>query len=156
MPRPPAPPPLLPIGRLAETTGVKVPTIRYYEEIGLLPPPPRSQGNRRLYPAAAAERLSFVRHARELGFDIDAIRQLLTLADQPDSSCAAADSIARRHLADIESKIARLTALGDEVRAMIHDCAQDRIRQCRVIQVLADHGQCHGEHPHGSTQINEN
>lgn len=136
----------LPIGQLADRTGVKIPTIRYYEEIGLLPPPPRSHGNRRLYPEPAVARLRFIRHARDLGFDIEAIRQLLDLADQPEHSCADADGIARHHLAEIESRIARLTALGDEVRRMITDCAQDRIRQCRVIQVLADHGQCQGEH----------
>ena len=145
----------VPIGRLAERTGVKIPTIRYYEEIGLLPPPPRSAGNRRLYPATATARLRFIRHARELGFDIEDIRQLLTLADQPDHSCAEADRIARHHLAEIESKIARLTALGGEVRRMIIDCAQDRIRQCRVIQILADHGQCQGEHPGHPGKINE-
>lgn len=143
-----------PIGQLAEATGIKVPTIRYYEQIGLLPPPPRSQGNRRLYPPSAVQRLRFIRHARELGFEIDAIRQLLDMADQPDQSCADADSIARRHLADIESKIARLTALGDEVRHMIGDCGQSVVRQCRVIQVLADHGQCHGEHGGEPIKIN--
>jgi len=153
------PPPtqrLQPIGQLAEASGIKVPTIRYYEQIGLLPSPPRSQGNRRLYPESAIQRLRFVRHARELGFEIDAIRQLLHLADQPDQSCADADSIARRHLADIESKIARLTALGNEVRHMIVDCGQSSVRQCRVIQVLADHGQCLGEHKSEPVNINEN
>lgn len=147
-------PALRPIGYLAEATGIKVPTIRYYEQIGLLPLPPRSQGNRRLYPEAAIQRLRFIRHARELGFEIDAIRQLLDMADQPDQSCADADSIARRHLADIESKIARLTALGEEVRRMTEDCSQSSVRQCRVIQVLADHGQCLGDHPQGSEKIN--
>lgn len=135
------------IGRLAEQTGVKVPTIRYYEEIGLLPPPERSDSNRRVYGAVAARRLRFIRHARELGFEIDAIRQLLGLADQPDQSCREADSIARAHLADIESKISRLTALRDEVRRMVGDCAQDDICHCRVIEVLADHGNClHDSH----------
>ena len=142
---------IMPIGQLAEETGTKIPTIRYYEEIGLLPPPSRSTGNRRLYAAAAIGRLRFIRHARDLGFDIDAIRQLLTLADQPDQPCAEADRLARIHLNDIESKITRLIALRDEVRHMIADCAQDRIRQCRVIEVLADHGQCRCDHTPIST-----
>ncbi|OJX68623.1 helix-turn-helix domain-containing protein [Magnetospirillum sp. 64-120] len=148
-------PVLLPIGQMADATGVKVPTIRYYEQIGLLPTPPRSQGNRRLYPESAIQRLRFIRHARELGFEIDAIRQLLDMADQPDQSCADADSIARHHLADIQSKIARLNALGDEVRRMIVDCSQSSVRQCRVIQVLADHGQCLGDHLAEPIKINE-
>lgn len=144
---------IMPIGQLAEETGTKIPTIRYYEEIGLLPPPSRSSGNRRLYATTAIGRLRFIRHARDLGFDIDAIRQLLTLADQPDQPCAEADHLARIHLNDIESKIARLIALRDEVRHMVADCAQDRIRQCRVIEVLADHGQCRNDHAPISTPI---
>jgi Predicted transcriptional regulators len=130
------------IGKLSAETGVKVPTIRYYEEIGLLPPPGRTGSNRRVYPDAAVRRLRFIRHARDLGFEIEAIRQLLALADQPDRPCGDADSIAHVHLADIESKISRLTALRDEVRHMVEDCAHGHIRQCRVIEVLADHGNC--------------
>jgi DNA-binding transcriptional MerR regulator len=135
----------LTIGTLAEQTGVKVPTIRYYESIGLLPEPPRTEGNRRTYDATSAKRLRFIRHARELGFEIEAIRQLLALAGQPDHPCADADALARVHLADIESKIARLQALRDEITEMIDHCAQEQVRTCRVIEVLADHGQCSHE-----------
>ena len=73
----------VPIGEAARQSGVKVPTIRYYEQIGLLPAPPRSEGNRRSYEATDLRRLSFIRHARELGFEIEAIRALLTLQDDP-------------------------------------------------------------------------
>lgn len=69
------------IGEAARHSGVKPPTIRYYEQIGLLPAPPRSEGNRRLYDATDLRRLAFIRHARELGFEIDAIRALLSLQD---------------------------------------------------------------------------
>ena len=85
----------MPIGEIARRSQVKVPTIRYYEQIGLLPPPPRSEGNRRLYGMRDLRRLSFIRHARDLGFEIDAIRTLLTLQDNPTQPCAEADSIAR-------------------------------------------------------------
>lgn len=132
----------LSIGALAAQTGVKVPTIRYYESIGLLPAPPRTDGNRRAYDAAAARRLRFIRHARELGFEVEAIRQLLTLAQTPEQSCHAADDLARLHLADIDSKIARLQSLRGEVARMLDECAQGRARTCRVIEVLADHDQC--------------
>ena len=132
----------LSIGALAAHTGVKVPTIRYYESIGLLPAPPRTEGNRRAYDAAAARRLRFIRHARELGFEVEAIRQLLTLAQTPEQSYHAADDLARLHLADIDSKIARLQSLRAEVARMLDECAQGGARTCRVIEVLADHGQC--------------
>src|SRR6478672_3803198 len=99
----------MPIGEAAKQTGVKVPTIRYYEQIGLLPAPPRSRGNRRLYAVTDLRRLAFIRHARELGFDVEAIRTLLSLQDNPDQSCAAADAIARARLAEVERRIASLT-----------------------------------------------
>ena len=80
---------MLTIGKLGEAAGVKVPTVRYYEEIGLLPQPERSAGNQRLYGRRTLERLSFIRHARELGFPLGAIRDLLSLADRPDQPNAA-------------------------------------------------------------------
>ena len=83
------------IGEAARRSGVKVPTIRYYEQIGLLPPPGRTEGKRRLYEDADLRRLSFIRHARELGFEVDAIRTLLDMQDNPQASCAAADAAAR-------------------------------------------------------------
>ena len=67
----------LAIGDLARQTGVKVPTIRYYEDIGLLPAAPRTESNRRQYDGRAVRRLKFIRHARELGFEVEAIRELL-------------------------------------------------------------------------------
>ena len=136
----------MPIGRLAAATGVKVPTIRYYEQIGLLPAAPRTEGNRRMYDHEAVARLMFIRHARDLGFDMDAIRQLLDMCDEPNQSCHEADSLAREHLADIETKIARLQDIRDEVKRMIYECGQNRICQCRVIEILADHGKCLHDH----------
>lgn len=132
----------VPIGKAAEASGVKVPTIRYYEQIGLLPVPERTEGNRRLYGRADLERLTFIRHARELGFEIDAIRTLLTLQDRPDQSCAEADALARSHLVDVEKRIASLLALKAELDRMVEGCSHGRVEDCRVIEILADHGQC--------------
>lgn len=132
------------IGEASRASRIKVPTIRYYEEIGLLPSPPRSDGNRRLYDADDLRRLRFIRHARELGFEIEPIRQLLALSGHPTRSCAGADEIAATHLADIDHKIARLTALRDEIARMA-DCGHRRVADCRVIEVLGDHGECLNE-----------
>src|SRR5690606_13600755 len=93
------------IGEAARRSGVKVPTIRYYEQIGLLPVAGRTQGNRRLYDGGMMQRLGFIRHARELGFDIEAIRALLTLQDEPNQSCSVADSIATERLIEVEQRI---------------------------------------------------
>lgn len=131
-----------PIGAAAAASGVKVSTIRFYEEIGLLPPPPRTEGNRRLYGAAEIRRLSFIRHARTLGFDLDAIRSLLVLQDHPEQSCAAADAIATARLDEVRRRIAALRTLEAELDHMVRACAHGRVAECRVIETLADHDCC--------------
>ena len=131
------------IGALSRETGIKVPTIRFYESIGLLPKPPRTESNRRIYGDEAVGRLKFIRHARELGFELPAIRQLLALTDQPQRSCAEVDAIAREHLREIDSRIDRLTALGAEVRRMLRQCMHGRIADCRIVEVLGHHEFCH-------------
>lgn len=135
-----------PIGELSRQTAVKVPTIRYYEQIGLLPEAPRTEGNRRLYGKAEVDRLNFIRHSRELGFEIDDIRELLTMAAQPQSSCHQVDSIANSHLAEIDRRIASLTALKAELSRMIEECGHGRVCDCRIIEALADHSHCRSEH----------
>jgi Cu(I)-responsive transcriptional regulator len=127
------------IGELARRTGCKVQTIRYYEQAGLMPKPRRTRGAQRRYRRRDLERLGFIRHARELGFGLDAIRDLLTLADEPERSCEEADAIARAHLASIESRIARLQALKQEMERMIIECRGGRVADCHVIEVLAAH-----------------
>lgn len=134
----------LPIGTLSKETGVKVPTIRFYEQIGLLPLPDRADNNRRTYGPEAVRRLRFIRHARELGFEVDAIRQLLDMAGDPGRCCGEAHQITKAHLSEIEDKIARLTALRDELQTIV-DCDHRTIAECRIIEVLADHGKC--SHP---------
>ena len=135
------------IGSLACETGTKLPTIRYYESIGLMPKPARSEGRRRIYVPADVRRLRFIRHARELGFEVSAIRQLLTMADQPDLPCGEVDAIARLHRDEIDSKIVRLTALRAEVNRMIRQCANGRVATCKIIEVLSGHEQCRHHRP---------
>jgi DNA-binding transcriptional MerR regulator len=124
------------IGKLAQRSGYAVQTLRYYEQIGLMPKPPRTSGGQRRYSKDLLSRLLFIRHARDLGFEI---RSLLDLAGRPDQSCASVDAIAKAHLVSIDDKIARLTALRNEVNRMLKACAKGRIAQCKVIDVLARH-----------------
>lgn len=142
---------LLTIGRVADAAGCKVQTIRYYEQIGLLPLPSRSEGNQRLYDDKAIERLSFIRHARELGFPLQAVRDLISLSDNPDNSCEAADAIAQEQLVDVNRKIQHLQALRLELERMIEQCKGDRIADCRVIETLGDHRLCEAD-DHNSTK----
>jgi len=142
---------LLTIGRVAGAAGCKVQTVRYYEQIGLLPSPSRSEGNQRLYDDQAIERLSFIRHARELGFPLQAVRDLISLADDPDHSCAAADAIAQEQLVDVNKKIQRLLALRLELERMVEQCKGGRVADCRVIETLGDHSLCEAD-DHNSPQ----
>lgn len=132
----------VPIGMAASRSGVKAPTIRYYEQIGLLPSPSRSEANRRSYDETDLRRLTFIRHARELGFEVEAIRTLLALQDDPNQPCATADAIAKARLSEVERRIRSLKALQAELEVMIEGCSHGRVGSCRVIEVLADHGQC--------------
>lgn len=136
----------LTIGRVSKAADCKVQTIRYYEDIGLIPPPARSEGNQRIYDPGQIERLRFIRHARELGFSLDAIRDLLSLADDPDRSCEAADVIAKEQLVEVERRIGRLRSLKAELQRMIEQCSGGRIADCRVIRVLGDRDQCATDH----------
>lgn len=125
------------IGGLAKATGTKVETIRFYEKMGLLPLPARTQSNYRIYGAMHLGRLSFIRRARDLGFPLEQVRELLGLADQPDRSCAEVDVIARQHLEEVERKIADLTALRDELTDVLDHCQCGTIAHCGIIESLA-------------------
>lgn len=143
----------LSIGDLARRTGCKVQTIRYYEQISLMPRPGRTSGNQRVYGKAHADRLAFIRHSRELGFPLDAIRELLRLSDDPHQSCAQADRIARARLHDVEMRIASLTELKAELERMLRQCGHGRIADCRIIEVLADHTQCLSDGHHAQPPV---
>ena len=125
------------IGQLSTQTGIKVPTIRFYEQIGLVDAPPRTEGNQRRYGQTEVDRLNFIRNARELGFEIDDIRELLAMAAEPQASCHQADSIAMNHLREVDQRIARLQALREELSRMIEECGHGHICDCRIISVLA-------------------
>ena len=125
------------IGRLAELTGVKIPTIRFYEQNGLVPSPRRSEGRQRRYDESAVHRLHFIRHARDLGFSVEDIRQLLTLSEHRTMSCDAAMEIARNHLAQVEGKIARLRLIRSELKRMIEACGGGSTADCRILEAIS-------------------
>jgi DNA-binding transcriptional MerR regulator len=119
------------IGELARATNTKVETVRWYERIGLLAAPARTGGNYRSYGREHLDRLSFVRRARDLGFSLDQIRELLRLSDQQNRSCEEVDLIARGHLAEVERKVADLTALGNQLRQIISQCGHGTVMNAR-------------------------
>lgn len=126
------------IGDLAKGTRTKVVTVRYYEQIGLLPEPSRTAGNYRTYSNEQVRRLRFIRRCRELGFTLDQIRDLLRLSSRKDEECAEVDRITARHLVEIEQKISGLKRLAKELRRL-HNCCQGKgiIADCRIIEALS-------------------
>jgi MerR family mercuric resistance operon transcriptional regulator len=124
------------IGILSKRSGVNVETIRYYERIGLLPAPPRSASGYRVYSAAHADRLQFVRRARDLGLSLDEVRHLLNLADQKSSSCSKVHDIASHHLADIRARIADLKRMERVLSRLVKACAKGELPSCPMLEAL--------------------
>lgn len=126
----------LPIGRLAERTGVKVETIRYYERIGIMPKPDRTQSGHRRYGPAHVARLRFIKRGRELGFPLKDVRSLLGLDDGP-SSCAEVHEVAVCHLDSIRQRIEDLRALERTLAGAADACTLGDTPDCPVIDALS-------------------
>ena len=126
------------IGDLAKATGTKVVTVRYYEQIGLLPAPSRTAGNYRTYSNEHMRRLRFIRRCRDLGFTLDQIRDLLRLSSRKEEECVEVDRITAQHLIEIEQKMSDLKRLAKELRRL-NNCCQGKgiIADCRIIEALS-------------------
>ncbi len=123
-------------GDLARLVGVKVETVLFYEKEGLLPRPARTHSNYRDYGPPDVARLLFIRRSRGLGFDLQSVRKLLTLADDLDQPCDAIDAIAREQLRKIKQKIADLKALQTELRNVVGQCKSGTVSDCKIIEAL--------------------
>ena len=110
------------IGALAKQTGTNAPTIRYYEEIGLLRSAGRQAGNQRVYSDADVKSLTFIRRCREFGFSIDQVRSLVALMQDPASSCVDARDLAQEHLVAVRKKLAELKALERSIAGFVSGC----------------------------------
>src|SRR5258708_38101437 len=128
---------IISIGTLSKRSGVNVETIRYYDRIGLLPAPPRSTGGYRVYSPAHAERLQFVRRARDLGLSLDEVRRLLGLADQKSKSCSKVHDLAAHQLADIRTRIADLKRMERVLSRLVQACAKGELPSCPLLEALA-------------------
>lgn len=134
------------IGELAAASGVKVPTIRYYEQIGLLDPPSRTQGNQRRYGRAARERLQFIAHARAMGFPMPSLKAMLRISRHREAPCADIDELVQGRLQEVDERIDRLTRLRTELASMLESCRHGTVADCRVVEVLSDHDECATDH----------
>lgn len=132
------------IGTLAAQADVSVDTVRYYERAQLLPEPTRTVSGYRAYPAAAVGRLRFIRRAKEIGFSLDEIRDLLTLSDQRETGVASIREIASHRLADVEARLAELTRLRDGLRHLVDACpGHGDPGQCPILNAFLG---AHDEH----------
>jgi len=129
------------IGQLSAAAQMPPATIRYYEKIGLLDSPSRSDRNYRLYGSEDVARLSFVRRAREIGFTVDQVRSLLAFSDQRDGDCCAVTALTEQHLAEVEQKIRNLNLLKEHLSRLLISCRGGRFADCGIIDALAPPGQ---------------
>jgi DNA-binding transcriptional MerR regulator len=134
------------IGDLSAQSGVKVPTIRYYEQIGLLAATHRTEGNQRRYDRPALDRLKFIAHARDMGFSMESLKSMLRLSGHKEAPCADVDALVQDHLAEVDERIARLTRLRTELAAMLQSHHHGTVADCRIVEVLSDHRTCGTEH----------
>ena len=110
------------IGALAERAGTSAPTIRYYEEIGLLREAERQRGGQRMYGEADVRRLTFIRRCREFGFSIEQVRSLVALSEDRKRSCMHARDLAQEHLMAVRAKLEELRALERSITAFMKTC----------------------------------
>lgn len=121
---------------LARRTGCNLETIRYYEKIGMMPEPPRTEAGYRVYDGGHVERLRFILRARELGFSLDDIRGLLALVDRGTPTCAEVKERTERHLADVRQKIADLKRIERVLAETAAQCSGDEVPDCPVLEAL--------------------
>ena len=131
----------LSIGIVARRTGASVPTVRYYEQIGLLPPAVRTEAGQRTYDEATVRRLVFIRRCRDFGFSLDQVRELVSLVDQPNRPCIEVRDIAATHLAEVRRKLNELKELEASMTAFVRSCdtacAGGATVDCTILEDLA-------------------
>lgn len=129
---------ILKIGELAKQTGAPVETIRYFEQLGLLPAPARSEGNYRLYGALHRERLQFIRHCRSLDMSLDEIRSLLSFKDNPEGSCSLVNDLLDKHVGHVANRIKELQLLQKQLKTLRNQCnSTEAAKDCEILQNLS-------------------
>lgn len=124
------------IGTLGRRSGVNIETIRYYEREGVLPAAQRAPNGRRVYGHGDVQRLAFIRHARELGFELSSVRSLLAMQEQPSASCDEISTMAQAKLSEVEIRLRRLLALRAELRRLSRNCRGGTVAACRIIEAI--------------------
>ena len=124
------------IGDVSRKTGVNVETVRYYERIGIMPKPDRTEGGTRQYNHDQLKRLHFIKRSRELGFNLEEVRALLKLVDRKDFTCGEVHSMTVDHLANVKRKLEDLRRLEKALESMAAECSQGELPDCPIIDEL--------------------
>ena len=124
------------IGEMSRQTGVGIETIRYFEKIGMMPAPGRSEGGNRQYTNDHLQRLFFINRSRQIGFSQSEIKAVLSMVDAKDVTCAEVHSITTEHIADIRNKIRDLQNLEKVLTQMAKECSRGDIPDCPIIETL--------------------
>lgn len=126
----------LTIGQLADSTGVGIETLRFYEREGLMDAPARTRSGYRSYEDSAITRLNFIRRAQALGFSLKEIRELIDLHDRPQSDCSDINEVAQNKLRDVEKKISDLQQMRDTLKTLVASCQGGSTAECSVISCV--------------------
>jgi len=124
------------IGEMSRRTGVHIETIRYYERIGVMPRPKRSEGGHRLYDESQLNRLAFIKRSRDLGFSLKQVLTLLTLVDSGAMACSEVHALTVNHLTDVKSKIADLRKLERALKDLAAQCSLGNVSDCPIVETL--------------------
>lgn len=129
------------IGKLSQATGCSVETIRYYEKLGLIPAPNRSEGGHRQYLKMHQSRLLFIRQSRDLGFSLEQVRELINLSEDADRTCDITLDLVQSQLTSVEEKIERLQVMREGLLSMAcgcrNTCSGARAPDCSIVTILA-------------------
>ncbi len=124
------------IGTMCSRTGVNIETIRYYERIGVMPKPARSRGGQRLYETAQLNRLAFIKRSRDLGFSLKEVRDLLTLIDGGELTCAEVHALTIDHLKQVREKLSDLRKLERALKDLAAQCSRGDVPECPIVDTL--------------------
>lgn len=129
----------LTIGKVASQAGVGIETIRFYERQALIDPPPRSASGYRLFPVSTVQRLRFIRRAKELGFSLKEIKELLILQSDPQATCGDIKKRAEKKLNDIDQRIHDLETMRNALKILLSACSSNETSaECPIMQAIAD------------------
>jgi MerR family mercuric resistance operon transcriptional regulator len=130
------PPRALLIGNMSRQTGVNIETIRYYERIGVMPEPARTESGQRLYETAHLNRLAFIKRSRDLGFSLNEVRDLLTLIDGGGMTCAEVHALTINHLKQVREKLSDMRKLERALKNLAAQCSRGDVPDCPIVETL--------------------